>query len=523
MAPKRKDSKNPKKRSKRGLNEVRAKKIKLTDEMLLRSEVESSILNDEELQEDFSDDEILDKNAREEVDGLVGKRVGEPTVISPEQVQKIATILPHTYPLVRPDFFIRPCYLELYDIIVSQLKKGYKVTVSGTPGIGKSVFYIYFFHRYRAANPDEIIVTASFRKSQGSMQCCLFDKADSSGKKLKRIPDIEGALYLFDGPPTNFFSDSRMVCFTTPHEPWFAELEKMEDHNEIYMSVWSWDEILRANRLLGLAIPETELGRRYDFFGGVARFCLCVNDAKIGKAEESIRRRIQSIRSLEILTDLLHEIPKYVRLSQRVFHMMYRTLDDGTEDMTRTELRFASTEIMKLIHENIALSTESWEKELIQILKRLPHTASLIGHMFENKCNERLNMGGTYALKGLSCGRSRKLKLKEMKYLPMERFNYPSIDGYYREGQSLFLFQMTICNSHPIKFVGIRKLFEELGITMDSFDSWDIKLVFMLAKGMGEFNVQRYILGRDGKRDEIDDKIQMVEQYLLVTDLEYKK
>jgi hypothetical protein len=38
------------------------------------------------------------------------------------------------------------------------------ISVTGTPGIGKFLFYLYFFIRYRAEDPNEKIITAAFSK-----------------------------------------------------------------------------------------------------------------------------------------------------------------------------------------------------------------------------------------------------------------------------------------------------------------------------------------------------------------------
>ena len=122
-------------------------------------------------------------------------------------VQRIGYQLPLSYSYKKGEFFVRDCYPIYYEMITSRLKgTGLRepddyITVTGTPGIGKSVFYIYFFQRWRKEHPDSSIVTASFNRERNLKRCLLFDKEHPSGLKCKKIPDIYKALHLYDGPP----------------------------------------------------------------------------------------------------------------------------------------------------------------------------------------------------------------------------------------------------------------------------------------------------------------------------------
>ncbi|KAL3669146.1 hypothetical protein V7S43_005530 [Phytophthora oleae] len=63
-----------------------------------------------------------------------------------------------------PDYYVRKCYSEYYDLILEMLKTYNIITVTGTPGIGKSIFYAYFYQRHKKSRPDTTIITASFTK-----------------------------------------------------------------------------------------------------------------------------------------------------------------------------------------------------------------------------------------------------------------------------------------------------------------------------------------------------------------------
>ncbi|KAG7375626.1 hypothetical protein PHYPSEUDO_000411 [Phytophthora pseudosyringae] len=75
--------------------------------------------------------------------------------------------LPVEYEYMQPQFYVRKCYPQYYKRITDLLKDGETVgvTVTGTPGIGKSVFFGYFLKRYSFENPLVTIITASFTKT----------------------------------------------------------------------------------------------------------------------------------------------------------------------------------------------------------------------------------------------------------------------------------------------------------------------------------------------------------------------
>ena len=57
--------------------------------------------------------------------------------------------LPLTHPYCRDTFYVRPCYRDIYAKIRDMVDTdaiGFCVTVTGTPGIGKSLFYNYVFN-----------------------------------------------------------------------------------------------------------------------------------------------------------------------------------------------------------------------------------------------------------------------------------------------------------------------------------------------------------------------------------------
>ncbi|OQR81562.1 hypothetical protein THRCLA_23345 [Thraustotheca clavata] len=137
-----------------------------------------------------------------------------------------------------------------------QVSKGVYVTVTGTPGIGISIFYQYFFSRYRQAYPEATILTASFTEYQQVQKCVVFEPNKAPIKIKRNVEDeYPKAIHLYDGPPNTKTNDSKMVTFSNAHFP-------------LYMPVWELPEMMEAVKLLNLIISIDDLIQRYYLFGG---------------------------------------------------------------------------------------------------------------------------------------------------------------------------------------------------------------------------------------------------------------
>ena len=233
------------------------------------------------------------------------------------QVMSIQTELPLSYTYRRNQLFVRPCYSVLYEIISLCFEEDFcsYISVTGTPGIGKSVFYIYFFHRFRAENPEIPLITAAFGKDRNLLQYVVYRPNGNTESGSTRVPIIEGGMYLFDGPPSGFPRVGRMVAFTSPHVGWLTESEKEEDHLRMYVPPWTFDELKQANELCGFNIPVNVVLERFKFFGGSARFCLGpTNKPYVARAKDTLLKKIAVIKTYSDLENI------WSNLSHGIFH-----------------------------------------------------------------------------------------------------------------------------------------------------------------------------------------------------------
>jgi hypothetical protein len=232
--------------------------------------------------------------------------------------------LPLSYP-IKNRFFVRQCYGEYYDEIIRRLEGGIfdYITVTGSPGIGKSVFYLYFFERYRKENREKHIVTAAFSRRYLKNGMVFYPEgANREPEKFyDSIPSIESAIYLYDGaprvpPPFG----QKMVCFPSPNQDWLDCMFKNWKHCTLYMPPWTLEELQEARLSLHesstceakILLTAEEVERRFQEFGGSARYCFTTIPEFNQTGLDHLRRAQLAINSFRDLEDRMNgfgEIP----------------------------------------------------------------------------------------------------------------------------------------------------------------------------------------------------------------------
>ena len=186
-------------------------------------------------------------------------------------------VLPMSEPYYEPKMYVRECFPEYYqyvkDILASKAGINY-ISITGTPGNGKSMFYNWFFEKYRAENPNKVIVCASFHWLHKFESCYVFEP-NKAPVEYDEIPEIKNAMYFYDNSPLKLPKYGQMVAFACPNDDWFRSIRSRKNHMKLYMPVWEFDELLDAIECLGIRIGPKELTSRFNSFGGVPRYCLC--------------------------------------------------------------------------------------------------------------------------------------------------------------------------------------------------------------------------------------------------------
>jgi hypothetical protein len=422
----------------------------------------------------------------------------------PEGVETVQYQLPMSYEFLETKFYVRNCYDEYYQLIKNLLlnPRMKYISLTGTPGIGKSIFYLYFFQRYRAENPNATIVTASFEKDRKLKECLVFEPESSQGDEKEKIPKIKGSIHFYDGPPERTPPRNKMVCFTSPNYTWLDGMEKAANHIPLYLPVWTLQELWEANELLELGLDVLTIEERFLLFGGSARYCLALDDLFYDRGVDKLRSKSKSIETFDAIKECLDEQAEKSDISHRIFH--YVPLYSGGIPCT-FQLVFCSVSIARIVDESIRDKSESKRNELVHWLKANNKSSTLLGWLFEGYANQTFNAGGTFVLKSLDSDEQCTLDLKEGDYNPARTDTYESIDGYFFP----YIFQITRNYHHPVNAKGIENHCELFKVP----NPQALKLVFVVPKGMSDYKKQAIL------DDQLPKVFYLTSQKLLESDL----
>jgi len=85
-------------------------------------------------------------------------------------IERIEFQVPMTNSYAGECMYVRECFDQYYDWILGNINGKYPlVTLTGTPGIGKSMFHVYFFQRLNREYPRVRIVTATLPSRKPSL------------------------------------------------------------------------------------------------------------------------------------------------------------------------------------------------------------------------------------------------------------------------------------------------------------------------------------------------------------------
>ena len=405
--------------------------------------------------------------------------------------QNADPILPMSEEYHEPFMFVRDCFPEYYGYVkqIFESSPGIKyISISGTPGIGKSMFYNWFFNKYRSEHPDKIIVCASFDRDRVMQRCVVFELGQNPVRHCLDIPEIDGALYLYDGPPRRV-PRGRMVAFVSPNADWFTFASKQVSHTRLYMPVWSSEELVEATHCISLSIDAADLTERYDWFGGVPRYCLCSQDFFYDSKTDLLAELADSVVNYESM-EANYSMKSSV-LCHRIFHHVPSFVtNDGQKKSPYpkyTTFTLCSKQIIRELIRLVWLAGHDRRVEFIAMLRGEASLRSFMGFFFEGFCNEVFLTGMSNTLLfdeyiAYLCRDPKKpvwkrwwnksitLKIPHTGYSASPNMRWETVDAYAynEEGEYLNLFQATLQSRHRITGKGIVKhvkwMESELGI-----------------------------------------------------------
>ena len=209
--------------------------------------------------------------------------------------------------------FIRPCYKELSEIILDGASSGAlrNIVVTGTPGIGKSVFGLYLLYLLRR---------------QG--RTVVFDEGVAEGE----FSSFKTAEYLTGDPTAWYLSDPKdrpemfrgtTVVLVSPKAIRVNEFMKQVKFVRFFMGVWSLGELLECQRAI---FPRARCSDVQDAFRdvrGVARAVFEESQLKLLKEKMVAAAESSSL-------DRLRDAVQPVQIHEGLGHVLFHIFQDNT-------------------------------------------------------------------------------------------------------------------------------------------------------------------------------------------------
>jgi hypothetical protein len=467
---------------------------------------------------------------------------------------------------------VRKCYHELYDIIIKSpitTTKPLRILLTGTSGIGKSTFLIYFIIRHLY----ESIIAPNSKKnpvisSSGMRDILIFQPAQSDNKfyafagpnivRTGTYSDFEAFFllpttwYLVDWKPaSNPISEKAATLFAlSPNsisDPDFKHFEKVLPQR-FCMPVWTYDELEECRRHAFPELSPESLEYIYTRVGGVPRYCLelptealrrelSVEQAhkagleRLEGAFKGVKHPLDVLRtqeenwdSVKVSGRLLHKVPdlEYQDSWRRVWASAY--VIDRFVDMINTE---SASAMYREVRDGLARNErdgtlgkifECYVRHLFftgsgtKIRKRRLHKAPNKRKKFE--AEERFVIPEKLEHKPFNGMADFSIPVEDTGTIWTPGPNFPSVDMVLTPNS---LFQITISQRHPVKQEPLRKILEKLPAKKN------ISLYFIVPDDNFEtFPYQNYQTEQGNVSQRVPKAIGNIEQWVLGVQLKKK-
>ena len=305
---------------------------------------------------------------------------------------------------VIPSSTLKRLYIrESYEIIASTIKPGLnKSIITGTPGIGKSLFLIYLLWSLVKAgkrvlffyHPDTI-----YYDGQGGVfdlenvpskrdrafwmddLWCLFDAKYKKEEHLIALPCEHCTFVLSMSPKRQMIND-----FKKPPEP-----------DVFYMPLWSETELKTIAPFFPAAINWRD---RFVILGGIPRYVL---EATRREPTELLHAACQRCSLNECINSI--GTGSTIEDTSKVVHFLVHIT--SAPPFTESSVCYASQTALDIIVHNNWDQAKRKMRGLLASCERNPLSAALCGYIFEPYAIEMLEKGGTFDCRKLVHGNTR--------------------------------------------------------------------------------------------------------------------
>ncbi|KAG0200321.1 hypothetical protein BGX31_004076, partial [Mortierella sp. GBA43] len=394
------------------------------------------------------------------------------------------------------DLFIREAYRDLAAEIEEKSAKGQQqLIVTGTSGIGKSVFLVYFAIRLLAAATNRPPIVIFHGKRPTDSSCIAF-----GGLSVIREGEIQDFEDFLDLPETWYLVDSAADPVLARARTIFALSPKLlhstiHSYQEIekrvlqyyYLAPWTLKELQRCRNCVKRfqRVPKDLVTEVYSEVGGVPRYVLeipmnVLPQEGVPSSEECqdardrgcarVKDAIKSIKDPVTLMQCLSQDKNVLEFSDHLLHRW------PSENHRSFRLAWASNSILEEVNKLLVDSTCT---EMLKTLIRDP-TGSSSGVIFEAYIRYIFRKGGTFPIKNLGN--------------PDWSKHPPNV-----------LFQATVSQEHPIKWPPFSKLLAKLVEKRWVSSPEEVQLIFVVPGHVyGSFRKQDY---QTGDKEKVYKKV----------------
>ena len=302
--------------------------------------------------------------------------------------------------------YIRDCYRSLLDNVITE-DPVKKTIITGTPGIGKSIFLIYLLWKLIRSRKRVIFVYhpySVFFDGKGG----VFETIPFEVPRYGEIDpsDHESPLWtketycLFDGGEMQPqlagvpYNSCPFVYSRSPRNDSTNELEKVDPNRIVktyYMPRWSYDEIREVSALFPKA---SEWERCLDILGPIPRLVFQA-DGNVSLAKELVERAAEN----SDMVDLIYEVGKRDGILGQKKSVVHKAVHYMSEEPYESFwLVFASDFAIRScfdVHKKVL--RRRWEDTLTAYTKN-SFTGQICGYAFQEHALQLLMAGGEFQI-----------------------------------------------------------------------------------------------------------------------------
>ncbi|OAJ39250.1 hypothetical protein BDEG_23112 [Batrachochytrium dendrobatidis JEL423] len=359
--------------------------------------------------------------------------------------------------------YVRECYHDVFGLLLDQIDRGMEsFAISGTSGIGKSLFFVYILHRLMddfttktlSLKPNRIVYQVGSSYKCFDLQQQLVTELGVDAEELVWKQDT---FYVIDGRTSEPLISSCIVLFmSSPRSEWYKEFVKQKMAKEWDFPVWTLNELQACRRHCYPDVPIETTNERYRMYGGVAR---SVFDIVSNPMEEALADvdAVKGVRNIGFT----------IKLSANTHTLLHTIVSDDGQ--------------YEFLHVDIAsryIGEQLWKRHSAQMITNIQQMfdgipTKISRHLFEIYGHMVFCTGGqTLKCRCLEDGTVKKITLDALNgqritfgintiptaaaldgnyYEPTDDDSFAAIDSLSRQG----MFQFTAVAEHPICGVDI--------------------------------------------------------------------